>query len=281
MNSENNNSIMKLKKHHKGSPIRRAKFANGELMLSAARTIKLYDLDKGKVVRKFQNDHIKIYSLLVIDNYLFCIGDDEGNFKAWDYRVDRGVFMHLKECDDYISDLDVNQSKRIVVASSGEGTLSAFNIRAKRMETPQSELFDAGFQSVKFLEERSKVLVGAEDGAINIFNENEWGNISDRFPIRRNTSRGQGGCSVDNLQVLEDNVIAAGTSEGNLLAVNVLPNRILAKICTHNSSIETVCVNRETQTIISSNDNIIKVNKYKEKSENDVQDKGFFGDLVE
>ena len=32
---------------------------------------------------------------------------------------------------------------------------------------------------------------------------------------------------------------------------------------------------------ISSNDNILKVNKYKEKSENDVQDKGFFGDLVE
>ena len=122
-------------------------------MLSAAKTIKVTDLNTQKVTRKIDNDKKKIYSLLVADDYLVCAGDDEGNFKVWDYRVDRPIHLSLRECDGYISDLDIDSSQRLVVASSGEGTLTAFNLRARRMEEPQSELFDAGFQCVRFAEE--------------------------------------------------------------------------------------------------------------------------------
>jgi len=90
----------------------------------------LFDLNVGKFVRKITKENSKIYSLLVIDQYLLCCGDDTGRFRVWDYRVDRGTAMDLKECDDYISDLDIDSNKRIVVAASGEGTLTAFNIRS-------------------------------------------------------------------------------------------------------------------------------------------------------
>lgn len=169
--------VLSLEKHHKGTAIRKVRFANEKTLVTAAKTVKLYDLDGGKLIRKIDNDGVKIYSLLIVDNFLLCTGDDEGRFKLWDYRVKRGVAMELKESEDYISDLDMDSAKRIVLGTSGEGTLSAFNVRAKRLEPPQSELFDAGFLSVKFLESRKKVLVGSEDGALNIFNIGEWGNI--------------------------------------------------------------------------------------------------------
>ena len=98
-------------------------------MVTASKTIKLFDLNAEKFVRTINNNNSKIFSLLVIDHYLLCCGNDDGRFRVWDYRVDRGTAMDLKECDDYISDLDIDSNKRIVVASSGEGTLTAFNIR--------------------------------------------------------------------------------------------------------------------------------------------------------
>ena len=119
-----------LTQHHSGSSVRRLAFtANEHNLVSAAKSIKIFDLNHGKVIRKINAGPNKVYSLLVVDQFLLCAGDDRGRFRVWDYREDRGCMMDLKECDDYISDLDVDSDRRIVVAASGEGTLSAFNLR--------------------------------------------------------------------------------------------------------------------------------------------------------
>ncbi|CAG2159780.1 unnamed protein product [Oppiella nova] len=248
LNGETNNVVMDLKRHHKGSPVRKVRFASDQMLVSAA---------KRQVVRKIDNCGQKIYSLLIADNYLLCIGDDNGVFKGFDYRTDRGVYMEIKECDEYISDLDINESKRTVVAASGDGTLSAFNIRAKRMEL-QSELFDAGFQSIRFMESKGKTAVGAEDGALNIFNVDQWGNISDRFPIRGNTTRGQGMCSIDCIELLDEETLVVGSSDGKLRAVSVQPNKVIAEIANCVSGIESLDVNQITKQIAATNDNILR-----------------------
>ena len=258
---ETNNVVLDLKRHHKGSSVRKVRFASDQLLVTAAKTLKLLDLNSGQVIRKIDNDGQKIYSLLVIDNYLLCCGDDNGCFKVWDYRVDRGIHMEAYECDQYISDLDTDDNKRVVLATSGEGTLSAFNIRAKRMDH-QSELFDAGFQSVRYMQSKGKVVVGAEDGAINIFNVNEWGNISDRFPIRGNTTRAQGFCSIDNIELINDDVLVVGSSDGKLRAINILPNKVIEEILSCESGIECLDVNQITQKIVASYDNVLRFYKY-------------------
>lgn len=258
-----NNVVLDLKHHHKGSSVRKVRFASDQLMISAAKTLKFLDLNSGQVIRKIDNCGQKVYSLLVIDNYLVCCGDDSGSFKVWDYRVDRGVHMEASECDQYISDLDIDSHRRTVLAASGDGTLSAFNIRAKRMQH-QSELFDAGFQSVRYMEAKGKVVVGAEDGAINIFNVNEWGNISDRFPIRGNTTRSQGFCSIDNMELITDEVLVVGSSDGGLRAVNIFPNKVIEVISSCESGVECLDVNQISQSIVASNDNVIKLYKYKQ-----------------
>ncbi|OTF76204.1 WD repeat-containing protein 55-like protein, partial [Euroglyphus maynei] len=219
-------------------------------MFSISKSIKITDLNEGKFLRKISNGTKKIYSLLVVDDYLVCIGDDDGNFKCWDYRVERPVHMSVNECDNYISDLAVDPNKQLIFATSGEGTLSAFNIRSRRLEPPQSELFDAGFQSVRYLEEKNKIIVGCEDGVINIFNNNnEWGNISDRYPIRQNNS---GQSSIDCMEIIDDeqNIIAFGTSDGTIEIISLFPHKHHETLMENSETgIECIDVNQITRQI--------------------------------
>lgn len=124
----------------------------------------------------------------------------------------------------------------------------------------QSEPFDAGFQSVRFLGTRNKVVVGAEDGAINIFNVNEYGNISDRFPINC-SRRKHGECSVDSIEVISNDLIVATGSDCKLRLVNMFPNRVLFEANEYESSVETLAWNPDTELILSSETNVVFVHK--------------------
>jgi len=267
-NSKNDHIIARFNQLHKGNSVRRVRFgcpAADHLMISAAKTIKITDMNTCQTLRKIENGY-RIYSLLVIDEYLIAIGDDEGQFKVWDYRCDRGVHMSLKECDGYIADLDVTSDKRHVMAASGEGTLTVFNVRSRKMVEPQSELFDAGFQSVSVLNAKKKVVCGAEDGALNIFNFEEYGAIYDRYPLRPSAVRGRGTCSIDCMEVIDDDedaaVLVVGSSDRKLRLVSIHPNTTLSNICTFPSPIECLDVNRETNLIAASDDHIIRLIKY-------------------
>ncbi|XP_053213456.1 WD repeat-containing protein 55 homolog [Panonychus citri] len=262
---------VELNNVHSGAPIRKVAFTDDHNIITAARTLKVTDFNTGKVIRKIKPDQprSKIFSLLVIDHWLVCAGDDEGRFRAWDYRVDRGTFMDLKKSEDHISDLDIDSQKRIVVASSGEGTLTAFNIRSRRMEEPQSELFDAGFQCVRYYEDRGKVLVGAEDSAINIFNIGQWGNISDRFPVKtRLPSRKMAGNVIDSMELIgDDKYVVLGCSDGHLRLLSILPNKVIASVSDHQTSIESLTVNKNTKVIASTDCSTVHLHQFEEQNE--------------
>lgn len=282
-------NLMTLRKHHKGSSIRKVCFGDDSLLFTAAKTVKVYDLDAGKTIRKIgtASSDSRVYSMCVIDKYLLATGDDAGVFRLWDYRTSRGVAMELKEFDDYISDLDVQSDKRLVLASSGDGTIAAFNVRAKRMEPPQSELFEAGFNCILSLDARNKVLAGSDEGVISIFNKNQLGNISDRYPINS-------GISIERMLALGDSIVAVGCNDGKTLILNILPNKVVKELFTHELPIESLSVQRSTNTIASLDSTVVKVAHFEEQeapdsdSSDDSDDEsgksaakqqGFFSDL--
>ena len=53
---------------------------------------------------------------------------------VWDYRARKEV-MSVKQCEDYISDLIVDDDQRYLVASSGEGTITSFSLRSRTVHT--------------------------------------------------------------------------------------------------------------------------------------------------
>lgn len=221
--------------------------SDGKLLFSISKdkSLQAIDLNVGAVVHKIPKAHdCPIYSLLVIDDYLAATGDDDGNLKIWDYRRATPI-MEQKQMEEYISSLVMNREKKLLLATSGEGTLTCFNIRAKRMEL-QSELFESEFMSVGIVKEGRKVVVGDSEGVLNIFNWGEWGNISDRFP-------GHG--SVDCLVPINDDIICTGSMDGIIRAVNILPNRIIGVVGQHSdSTVENLATSRDGTLLASCSD---------------------------
>lgn len=132
----------------------------------------------------------------------------------------------------------------------------------------QSEPFDAGFQSVRFLNHRGKVVVGAEDGAVNIFNQGEYGNISDRFPLV-NQRRNFGDCSVDSIEVINDTLIAVGCSDCRLRLVQIFPNRVLYATGEYESAVESLHWRPESEQLISTETNVLLLHKVVSREDDD------------
>jgi WD40 repeat protein len=95
-----------------------------------------------------------INCLVTIDNWLIATADDNGCVKIWDYRKKNAVMESKSDCNDYISDLAVSRDKKFLLATCGEGTLSAFHTRKKKM-IMQSELMDSEMLCVGFMKVRS------------------------------------------------------------------------------------------------------------------------------
>ena len=211
--------------------------------------MKIYDLNAGKFVRKFENkDKTKLYSMKPINENVFFTGDDVGCLKMYDLRSGDEPLMNEKQNEDYLSDLDIDSTNRILLTTSGDGHLTAFNVKSKKFVL-QSEPFDSGFQSVRYLGHRNKVVVGAEDGALNIFNVGEWGNISDRLPLSKKRSFGE--CSIDGIQVVSERLIIASGSDGGLRLVRMFPNKILCCTEDHDGAIECIHYNANTERVLS------------------------------
>lgn len=71
--------------------------------MTAAKSVKIYDLNMGKFTRKIENkDKTKIYSLKPIDQNVFLTGDDVGTLKMYDLRAGDEPLMNEKQHEDYL-----------------------------------------------------------------------------------------------------------------------------------------------------------------------------------
>lgn len=123
--------------------------------VSKDKSIMMSDVATGKLKRFYDNSHESpIYKMHVLCENLFAtgkysfdlhqwpkmlntsfsnyIGDDDGTVKLWDLREKESTpIFSLKEVDDYISAILTNEAKKILLTTSGDGLLTAFNIGAR------------------------------------------------------------------------------------------------------------------------------------------------------
>lgn len=247
-----NNELMNLEHHKKAC--RALKFSSDGIHLYTAskdKSIQVIDLNTGSVKQKLKGAHSSaIYCLQVTGENFLASGDDDGCLKLWDLRTKTAV-MDMKENEDYISDLAVDDQQKFLLATSGDGTLTAFNIRQKRMEL-QSELFDSELLSLSILKGNQKVLCGTSEGVINIFNWGEWGNISDRFPGHP--------LSIDCMVPITRDIVCTGSSDGIVRAVHILPNRFMGVVGEHDEfPVENLSLSHDRKLLAScSHDQTVK-----------------------
>lgn len=249
--SENQN-LMTLD-HHKKSCRCLCFSEDGNQMFTASKDKSLccIDMNTGTESWSKKKAHeCPIYSLLLTGENFIATGDDDGRIKVWDTRT-RACTMELKECEEFISDMTIDKNHKLLLATSGEGTLTVFNIRQKKLLL-QSELFDSEMLSLAIVKNGTKVVCGTGEGVLNIFNWNEFNNISDRFPGHP--------MSIDCIVPITEDIICTGSLDGAVRAVHILPNRFLGVLGRHGDlAVENLSVCRDKRLLAScSHDQTIK-----------------------
>ncbi|XP_063784850.1 WD repeat-containing protein 55 isoform X2 [Pseudophryne corroboree] len=192
--------------------------------VSKDKSIHILNVEQGKLVKRITKAHDSaLNSLLLIDENLFATGDESGMLKIWDLR--RGTaFMEMKNHEEYISDMVIDQNKKLLLTASGDGTMGVFNIKRRRFEL-LSEYQNGDLTSVAIMKRGKKVACGSSEGTIYLFNWNGFGATSDRFAVKAE--------SIDCMIPISDNVVCTGSTDGIIRAINILPNRVIGTVGQH------------------------------------------------
>ncbi|XP_041061356.1 WD repeat-containing protein 55 [Carcharodon carcharias] len=212
--------------HHLKSCRQLAFTPNGQELFTVSKdkSIHILNVERGKLVTKIPKAHsAAINSLKLIDENLFATGDDDGLLKVWDLRKETS-FMEMKNHDDYISDITIDQNKKILLTTSGDGTMCVFNIKRRRFDL-QSEFQDGDLTSLAIMKRGSKVVCSSTEGMIYLFNWDGFGATSDRFLVP--------GESIDCIVPITDNILCTASMDGVIRAVNIFPNRVIGSVGQH------------------------------------------------
>lgn len=150
----------------------------------------------------------------------------------WDSRTWKCV-MSVHDNKDFISDMACNHDRTTLLATSGDGTLSAFDLRQKRLEQ-RSDPSESELLSLAIVKGERKVVCGDGEGCLLLFNWGLWGDITDRFPGHPQ--------SIDSLLATSDSVVCSGCMDGAIRAVQILPNQVLTEVGRHTDSYPIDCM---------------------------------------
>ncbi|KAM9130448.1 WD repeat-containing protein 55 isoform 1-T1 [Pangshura tecta] len=192
--------------------------------VSKDKSIHILNVEEGRLVTRFSKAHSSaLNSLLVIDEHLFATGDDGGMLKVWDLR--KGIaIMEMRQHEEYISSMAIDENKKLLLTTSGDGTMGVFNIKRQRFEL-LSEPQSGDLTSVVLMKRGKKVACGSSEGTIYLFNWDGFGATSDRFAVKAE--------SIDCMVPVTENVLCTGSIDGVIRAVNILPNRVIGSVGQH------------------------------------------------
>ncbi|XP_006632039.1 WD repeat-containing protein 55 [Lepisosteus oculatus] len=192
--------------------------------ISKDKAVHIMDVEEGKLLSRISKAHsYPLNSMLVIDENLLATGDDNGILKVWDLRKGT-AFMEMKQHEEYISDITIDESKKILLTTSGDGTMGVFNIKRRRFDL-LSEFQSGDLTSVAIMKRGKKVACGSSEGTIYLFNWNGFGATSDRFAVQAE--------SVDSIVAITDSILCAASMDGVIRAINLLPNRVIGSVGQH------------------------------------------------
>lgn len=246
---EENTLIETMELHTKA--IRAIEFnPDGTLLYSTSkdRSILVTDVTTGKYKRLYEDAHRQPVScMFVIDENLLATGDDDGTIKCWDAR-DRSSneIFSLKEVDDYITSMVTNDARRVLVATSGDGYLTALNLTARKLYV-QSEPYDEELTCCGLFRNDSKLIVGTSKGRLYTYNWGEFGYHNNVYPGPKTP--------MSHMIPVTDRVAIVAGEEGILRALNCVPGRNLGVVGQHSLAVDAMDINHSGEYIASSSDN--------------------------
>lgn len=213
--------------------------------------LRSFDSKTGTLSQVLMKNDIPLYCIKVINQNLIAGGDDDGTLKVWDVRKGANPIMEEDRVHDFISNISVDKNHKFLFATSGDGTMSTYNIKRRKFMV-QSENAEFDMSCVTVAKNNKKVIVGTSEGLLLLYNWEEFAAPSDRLPGH--------GAPIECLVPINENVVCTGTMDGTIRAVHILPNRFLGVVGEHNNMPVhkvAVCCDRDF-IASSSHDSIIK-----------------------
>ncbi|KAK3414752.1 WD repeat-containing protein 55 [Eucalyptus grandis] len=218
--------LLEVRAH--GESCRAVRFINdGKAILTGSPdcSILATDVETGSVVARVENAHEAAVNRLVnLTESTIATGDDNGCIKVWDTRQ-RSCCNTFSAHEDFISDMTFASDSMKLVVTSGDGTLSVCNLRSNKVQT-RSEFSEDELLSVVIMKNGRKVVCGTQSGTLLLYSWGFFKDCSDRF-VDLSPS------SVDALLKLDEDRIIAGTENGLISLIGILPNRIIQPIAEH------------------------------------------------
>ena len=152
---------------------------------------------------------------------LLISGDENGGMRLWDVRQSGEKPLHSCEAhSDYISDMTFDVERQRLLTTSGDGKLGVFEMRKSRVKLERmSDEQEHELLCVQIVKRGKKVVVGAQDGVLNLWSWGTWGDLSDRFPGHPE--------SIDALLKVDEDTVCTGSSDGIIRFISILPNKLI------------------------------------------------------
>ncbi|KAJ1900711.1 WD domain repeat-containing protein 55 [Coemansia sp. S17] len=235
----------RLKPHRKSC--RSLCFAGDGLSLYTASKDKSWqslDITTGAELTRVEEAHDKAINIVkYVNEQIIATGDESGGLKLWDIRQNNKPAFTFKEHVDYISDMVFNSDKRHLLATSGDGCMSIYDVR-KSKPFHVSENQDDELLSVAIMRGGKKVIVGETDGVLGIFTYGQFDDVTDRFPGHPQ--------SIDSICKLTEDLCVTGSSDGLLRIVQLFPHKLVGVAGDHKSlPVEKVVLSYDQQWLAS------------------------------
>lgn len=150
------------------------------------RSLCVFDIDTGKRVRCILKCHRSVPTAIctlpptALKSQQLATADESGEVKTWnldpEVASENANIRKWQEQDEDINDLKVDVKSNLL-ATSSDGTLGAYDLRKAKLKM-RSELMHSELYSV--CGTNRSVYVGGEDGYVEVFNLNEYGNLLER-----------------------------------------------------------------------------------------------------
>ncbi|KAJ2357985.1 WD domain repeat-containing protein 55 [Coemansia sp. RSA 2618] len=218
---------------------------DGSLLYTASkdRSWQAMDVATGAETTRIATAHEKPLNLIkYVNEQIVATGDEAGCVKLWDVRQKKQAFAYSEHVD-YVSDMVFHAPKRHLLATSGDGCLSVYDVRkAKPFQVSANQ--DDELLSVAVIRNGSKVVVGETDGVMGIFSYGQFGDVTDRFPGHPQ--------SIDSICKLTEDLCVTGSSDGLLRIVQFFPHKLIGVAGDHQAlPVEKVVLSHDQQWLAS------------------------------
>lgn len=218
--SSKGNSKLKALTHHSES-VRAVAFSpNGKMLFTGSVDCSMGLVDVETMQASKMSCNLPVNVVKVYDENTVVSGHDEGEVQIWDARQAQTHKLSLSwgeaEHGDYVTDMCPVPGKPHLLVTSGDGTLSVYDMR-KRQIPFMSEVMHDDMTSVIVQKngKKNQVVCGTREGVLNIFNYGNFG-----VPADRDTGHPS---SVDCLVSMNEQMFCSGSSDGLIRVLQLRP----------------------------------------------------------